>query len=236
MTCRKVASLIGIVRFVLAATAAVGCLVASTGAIAAPVTYTMFAVTDVSLGGRHFHKAQVYLKFVGNTDDILQLNPDVTADGVSGYKIVKGKASLLIINGKLRVKANFLPDQLLVSLDTTNGGGGFSSQLGAAHHLEPAYPLALDASTISSAPDLATPGAYSGHAWSCIGFPVDPDPPVGGSGQCSDPANFPLKTDRGDFFIYQPYLVLDPLDGKIHDDYSGTLNNGIFSVVVGARD
>ena len=49
MTCRKVASLIGIVRFVLAATAAVGCLLASTGALAAPVTYTMFAVTDVSL-------------------------------------------------------------------------------------------------------------------------------------------------------------------------------------------
>ena len=228
-------SLISTGRSLLAASAAAAtCLVANTGAIAAPVTYTIFAVTDVSLGGRQFHNAQVYLKFVGDTSDILQLNPNVTTDGVSGYKIVNGKASLLIISGRHRVKANFLSDQLLVSLDTTNGGGGFSSRFGADHHLEAAYPLALDASTIAGARDLVTPGAYSGHAWSCIGFPVDPT--VGGSGYCSDPANFPLKTDRGDFFIYQPYLVVDPLDDKIHNDYSGTLNNGIFSIVVDADD
>ena len=231
-------SLTSTLRSLLAASAVVGFLGVSTGATAAPVTYTIFAVTDVSLGGRHFHNAQVYLTFVGDTNDIRPFScfvnapcvaaptapgPDVLA---SGYQITKGKTSLLIISGRHHVRANFLPNQILVSLDTYNGGGGFGSLIGP-NGLEPAYPLAIDASSIDSAPDLVTPGAYSGNAWSCIGFP-----PSSNGGHCSDPAAYPLKTDRGDFFMSQPYLALK-LDGTIDDNFSGSLNSGIFSVVPG---
>ncbi|MCY0855012.1 hypothetical protein [Cupriavidus sp. D39] len=119
-----------------------------------------------------------------------------------------------------------MPNQLFVSSDTANGGGGFSSRIGADRHVAPAYPLAIDGASIWGNADLVTPGAYTGHAWSCIGFP-----PVFKTGHCTDPADFPLKTNRGDFFISQPYLRLKP-DGTIEGDYNGSLNNGIFSVVL----
>jgi hypothetical protein len=189
----------------------------------------MFAVTDVSLGGTYFHNARVYLKFVGDTSDIHPLEPAI--DGVSGYKIAKGEASLTIVSGRQRTEAKFISNQLIISLDTTNGGGGFSSMVGADHHFEPAYPLAIDGSSIDhQGSDLVTPRAYTGHAWSCIGFPSFS---IGG-GRCADPSPFPLKTDRGDFLIYQPYFSLNT-DGTLSGHYGASLNIGIFSVMRGRQ-
>src|ERR1700688_3196999 len=127
----------------LTAVAVVGCFAASTAALPSPITYTLFAITDVRLGNHHFHNAQLHLRFIGDTTDIQAFS--VTApDGNSGtgYEITKGEASLVIISGKKQVEAHFLPNQLFVSTDTQNGGDGFASLIGP-NHLEPAYPLAL---------------------------------------------------------------------------------------------
>ncbi|MCY0855025.1 hypothetical protein [Cupriavidus sp. D39] len=172
MMCQKIAGLVNLLRLLFSAVAVFACVGVSINAVAAPVTYTMFAVTDVSLDGHFYHNAQVHLKFVGDTIDIKKLDPPV--DGVTGYKITKGRSTLLIITGGRNIRAEFKPHQLLVSLDTSNGGGGFSSYVGADHHLEPAYPLAIDGTSINdanNARDLISPRAYTGHAWSCIGFP-----------------------------------------------------------------
>jgi hypothetical protein len=220
--------------------AAICAAVASASAGAAPVTYLMDAITDVSLGDDSYHMAQVRLKFVGDTQDAAYFNVTTTGHLFSnqaiGYLISKGRASLEIRADGRRVTAHFLPNQLFVSLDQYNGGVGFGAYVGADHHLEPAYPLAIDfccSGALFTAPDLATPTSYTGHAWSCIGFPVTTY--QGGTGYCTDPAGYPLKTDRGDFYIQQPYLSLNP-DGSIYDDYGGSVNNGIFSIVLGADE
>jgi hypothetical protein len=216
-------------KVLCAALGAAGC-VAGQGALAAPVTYTAFAVSDVSLGGRMFQDALVYMTFVGDTADVTPFS--VTApDGAqaSGWQITKGKAGVRIVANGRTVHATFLPNQIIVSYDFYNGGAGFGSFVGADHHLEPAYPLAMDGSSVFDAADIVTTSAWSGHAWSCIGFP-----PASGSGNgtCADPTAFPLQTDHGPFVIFQKYTSYDP-PGVIWDNYSGALNTGFFSILVG---
>ncbi|MFM0367161.1 hypothetical protein [Paraburkholderia sediminicola] len=229
---------VNLLRLFVSASALFGGLGVSADAAAAPVTYTIFAVTDVRLDGRFYHNAQVYLKFVGDTNDIQPFNcppnapcvagapPNGSALNAGGYRIVKGNASILIISGGDRVSAKFLPNQLRVTSDTVNGGAGFSSLV--RDHLEVAYPLALanDKSGFS-APDLVTPSTYPGHAWSCIGYA-----PPGLEQRCANPEDFPLKTDHGAFIIYQPYSRLNS-NGTIDAPYNGSINNGILSVVLG---
>jgi hypothetical protein len=226
---REVAVPDWIFRSVLTAVAVVGCLAASTAALPSPITYTLFAVTDVRLGNHHFRNAQVHLRFIGDTNDIRAFS--VTApDGnfATGYEITRGEASLVIISGKKQVKAHFLPNQLFVSTDTKNGGDGFGSLIGP-NHLEPAYPLALaDGGDVVN--DLVTPGSFHGHAWSCVGFP-----PSANGGHCTDPAALPLKTDQGDFFIEQPYNSFD-VHGNFINNFGGSANVGIFSIIAGAVD
>jgi hypothetical protein len=199
-------------------------LAAPSVAPAVPVLYTVFAITDVSLGGRQFHNAEVYLEFAGDTADVQPFQ--VMAN--NGYQITKGTARLKIVHHGEVVRAEFLPDQLVVAADNVGGGAGFSSLLGSDRHLEAAYPLAMDYGTVANySINLATTRSYSGKAWSCIGFPVK-----GHGGRCGDPRPFPLKTDHGDFFIFQPYSAFRS-DGTLVDDYLGSLNSGFFSVVVG---
>jgi hypothetical protein len=229
MSRHKTAGLTVALRSILVAGVLFGNSGITTDASASPVTYTIFAVTDVSLGGHFYHNAQVYFKFSGDTSDIQSFNVTSPDGGqASGSEITKGEASLLIMSGGHHIKAKFLPNQIMISLDGDNGGVGFGSLTGP-NGLEPAYPLAIVTYTPN---DLVTSAAYSGDAWSCIGFP--PDVSDGGTGYCSDPTAFPLKTDRGDFFIYQPYLFYE--DGSFEpvgtlDGYEGSINNGIFSVL-----
>jgi len=216
-----------LLKLSVSAVAAIGCLAASTMAAAAPITYSVFAVADVKLGNHRYHNAQVLLKFVGDTGDVAPL----PAGTVGGYWISKGAATLQITSANHRINATFAPDQIVVSLDLDNGGGGFSSYVGSPAQFAPAYPLALDGSSIFNSSDLVTPTSWTGHAWSCLGFPAGTSD--GGSGQCTDPAAYPLKTDHGDFFIDQPYLSL--VGGLIYDDYDGSLNSGIFTITLGTH-
>jgi hypothetical protein len=120
---------------------------ASASAVAAPVVYTAFVVTDVSLGGAFYHNAAVTFTLTADTRDITPFN--VTApDGISGSGILvdKGRATVRIETTHGTVRATFEPKQILVSLDSQNGGVGFSAYIGP-NGLEPAYPLGLDAGT-----------------------------------------------------------------------------------------
>ena len=221
-------------RTCLSTVAGIGCAVASVVAAASPVTYTAFAITDVSLGGNFYKGAQVSLKFVGDTGDVAALPAGAP---VQGFWISKGSASLEIVTTDgYRIRANFL-DQLTISVDQSNGGAGFGSNVGGSFN--PAYPLAIDGSNVGAFgggvvpyPDLVTPGSWVDHAWSCIGFPVSSG--NGGNGQCADPSAYPLSTDHGKFFIYQPYLGA-LVGGLITDDYDGSVNDGVFSIFPGAQ-
>ena len=201
---------------------------ASASAVAAPVVYTAFVVTDVSLGGAFYHNAAVTFTFTADTRDITSFN--VTApDGISGsgFLVDKGRATVRIETPHGTVRATFEPKQILVSLDSQNGGVGFSAYIGP-NGLEPAYPLGLDAGTAGTVTDLSSPTNVTGSAWSCIGFP----PQMGNHnhGDCFDPTPYPLKTDHGNFFIYSPYE--SPFSDGTLGFNGGTMNRAIFSVLL----
>jgi hypothetical protein len=198
----------------------------SASAVAAPVVYTALVVTDVRLGAQFYHNATVTFTFTADTRDITSFT--VTApDGGSGSGLLvdKGRATVRIETPHGSVRATFEPKQILVSLDSANGGVGFSSYI-APNRLEPAYPLGLDAGTVEMVTDLTSPTNVTGSAWSCIGFPPEIS---GNNGRCFDPTPYPLKTDHGNFFIYSPYE--SPFaDGTLGPN-GGTMNRAIFSVV-----
>lgn len=221
-------------KLIGAAVCAIAVLAAGTAA-AAPVTYTAFVVTDVSLNGQMYHNAAVYLTFEGDTGNVTS-SCFVVADCASTpptpdvYQNASGTAKVRIVSGGRTRHATFLPNQIVVTYDVHNGGAGFSAYVGTGsnRHLEPAYPLGIDGSTVLfNMPDLSTTGAWSGHAWSCIGFP-----PVEGSGTCADPSAYPLQTDHGPLVVFVPYVSYYPA-GVIWDDYKGSLNDGFFTTLVG---
>ena len=198
----------------------------SVAAVASPVVYTAFVVTDVSLGGQFYHNAGVTFTFTADTRNITPF--DVTApDGGSGsgFLVDKGRATVSIEIPGSSVRATFLPKQVFVALDIENGGVGFSAYIGP-NGLEPAYPLGLNAGTAWTVTDLISPRNVTGSAWSCIGYPPQLS---GDNGHCFDPTPYPLKTDHGDFIIYSPYE--SPfLDGSLGPN-GGTMNRAIFSVL-----
>lgn len=216
-----------------AAICAAGVFVAGSAA-AAPVTYTAFVVTNVSLNGHMYNNAAVYLTFTGDTTNMTEFC-FVAADCAENppfydvYQNANGTATVRIVTSGRTVHATFLSGQIVVSLDARNGGAGFSAYVGtgANRHLEPSNPLGIDGSTVLfNTPDLATTGAWSGHAWSCVGFP-----PVEGSGTCADPTEYPLQTDHGPFVIFMPYVSYSPA-GILWDDYRSSLNDGFFTTLV----
>jgi hypothetical protein len=199
------------------------------GAVPTPVTYSGYVYTDVSLGGQRHHNARVTITFKANTSDIHKFKVTPGGNEGSGFCIDQGTATVAIEAEDEAVQATFLAGQVFVSFDTYNGGIGFGSYIGPSG-LEPAYPLAYDDGTVERfTSDLSTPANMTGKAWSCIGYP-----PLFGSGFCTDPGGYPLKTNRGDFIMYMPYVKY-ALDGTISGDYSGTMNRGGFFVVTGSN-
>jgi hypothetical protein len=200
-----------------------------TSAAAAPVTYTGFTITDGKLGNWQFHNARVVLRFDGDTNDVQlvqfpdPLDPTATAQVAI---ISKGTASITVSTLRRSVRATFAPNQIFVSLDqgTPQNGpivGGRGVGFGAFFPsspggIEPSYPLGVEDGTIdwgdASTPsiglqvlpiDLTESVGYSGRAFVCIGFP-DKTCPAPTSAQA-------LHTDKGDLFLYQPYM--DTFDG-----------------------
>jgi hypothetical protein len=216
--------------------------------LAAPVTYTGFTITDGQLGSWKFHNARVYLTLHSDTSYVQQtqiagvnlayIGPFPPQQLCTGAATPIGTARVTIIAGEKRVEATFAPDQLFVSLDQINGGVGFGSC--GPNGFQPAYPLGISGGTIFGAvfapaynpsPELAALSldlkhdtAFSGHAWICVGFPTFGNP-------CSAPN--PLKTDKGDLLLSQPYQVQLP---GTPPSYGDPLSGGLFSVEVGERN
>jgi len=225
--------------FAAPASAGTPCTGGPATSVATPVTYTGRLVTDVSLDGRLYRDAEVTLKFRASTADVrtfsvtVPVDPGVSSNQGSGHCIDVGVASVQISTPQAAASATFAPGQILVTFDEYNSGIGFSSYTGP-HGFEPAYPLGLLDGTVYTTPirDLYTGQSVTGKAWSCIGYPPLATTNPYGS-RCGDPGAFPLKTDHGDFIIYQPFSNLNS-DGTLCCNYGGTLNRGVFTVRTGA--
>jgi hypothetical protein len=207
------------------------------GALAVPVTYTATVVTDVSLKGTMYRQAEVTFTFQGDTGDVATFTvPDPGCTGcvlADVAWITKGRAQVTITSGSRSIVAHFPPGEIFVSSDTYSGGIGFGSTVASGQ--EPAYPLAMtvgtardyaeyfDTLTGSDPAVLGTTANVSGNAFSCIGYPDSaPD--------CNDPTPYPLKTDKGNLIVFQPYI--DDSQGAEH----GSMNRAVFQIALGSTD
>jgi len=212
------------------------CALVSTLA-AAPMVYTGLVVTDVRVGTRLFHNASLTITFEGDTNDILQVPMPSTECGGIGFflYLTKGVARMQIeFQGRTRT-ARLQDGQVFVAVDECNGGIGFGSFVGP-NGLEPAYPLAFtmgtaEYSSITDSSPLTNILSISGSAWSCVGYPPGGagDLPGTADGNCTPPDSYPLKSDIGDIFIYQPYYeYVGPGFTDIASNHSGSTNRGVF--------
>ena len=200
------------------------------GKASKPVQYSAFVVTDVSLGGNYYHNAQVTFTFAGDAKNIYNYRLFLpNGNGGAGQCLDIGDASVSVVSHGKNLKARFEPGLVFVSVDTYNGGIGFSSYVNG---LSPVYPLGFlngDVWLVNAANklDLALTSSVSGRAWSCINYP-----PRHNSGDCVDPGTYPpLKTELGDFWIYQSYEIYDSSNlNRIRSNFEGSLNMGTFSV------
>jgi len=218
---------------------------------AEPITYSGFVLSDVKLNGHTYNGAQVYISFDADTSTALPFN-DSTG---YGYRNEVGTGRVKIVSGHHTISARFAPNQIYVFFDVANSSIGFGSNLSAGR----GYPLALTAleypgdpdgltenSTIGAVSDilrtrgaakskytpatatlttnLANETALSGPASSCVAF--DPKTSI-----CSYLTPIALKTDRGDFLLYEPYTVDDSANPAIAQPHS--VNWGIFWSAVG---
>jgi hypothetical protein len=203
---------------------------------AATLVYTGLVVTDVRVGTTLLHNASLKITFEGDPNNLLQVPIASTECNGPGFFLYlpTGVARMEIeFQGRTRT-ARLQDGQLFVSVDECNGGIGFGSFIGP-NGLEPVYPLALTMGTAEYAAILyGAPlgGALSvtGSAWSCIGYPPLQVGALPGTadGNCIPPDIYPLKSDIGDIFIYQPYY--EYAGGEIASNHSGSTNRGAFLV------
>jgi hypothetical protein len=209
------------------------------------ISYHGYVIADVTLGGEHYKGAQVYLTVDGNTATALPFN-----NGPTSYGFVNdtGNAHVTVISRAGRtVSAEFEPGQIYVYYDVGESAVGFGSLTGGK-----AYPLTFTAksndfydgsllvlfSTVDAvsqmlqapyrATNYSTPTAtlktdltnetvLSGEASSCVAF----DP---ATSYCSNLKPVSLKTNRGNFYLFEPYREDATGDGKI----VFSVNSGVF--------
>jgi hypothetical protein len=189
-------------------------------ASAKPISYNGYVIADVTLGELHFKGAQIYIS-VDSDSTTAEPFPDNPS---GGFINSAGETHIKIISGRRTISADFAPDQVYVYFDKTSGSVGFGSYAGGR-----GYPLSLTANadreglvenssvgavadimtmsadatnytdaTASLVTDLTNPTTLSGAASSCVEF--DPATSI-----CSNLNPVPLKTDKGDFYIFEPY-------------------------------
>lgn len=178
---------------------------------AAPITYTGFVITDGAIGGTPFHNARVILTFESDTSNV----QDTVIVGVHVFYNQTGTGRVSIVADNVLVIADFLPNQLFVSVDKDNGGIGFGS-FAPDGSVQPTYPLGVYGDMISAAlpigktfdpspelaglsPDLSHNVGIAGLGRTCSVGPVLPLHTV-----CPIPT-VPLQTSRGDLFLFEPY-------------------------------
>jgi hypothetical protein len=206
---------------------------------AAPTVYTGLVVTDVRVGNTVFHNASLKITFEGDTNDILQVPVPSTECGGLGYflYLTKGVARMQIESQGRTRTAKLKDGQVFVAVDECNGGIGFGSFIGP-NGLEPAYPLAFtmgsaEYTAVTYGSPLLDILSVSGSAWSCIGYPPGSAGTLPGTpdGNCIPPDSYPLMSDIGNIFIYQPYYeYVGQGFTDIASNHSGSTNRGVFLV------
>jgi len=174
------------------------------------IKYTAFTITDGQLGSWGFHNARVILSFVSDTDKV-QSNVPIPFTDVTANLNAVGTASITVVGDDKTVHATLDPNQIFISFDATNTGIGFGScspdclglrsvPLVLPSGFQPVYPLGVSAGSVSDT-DLMHDIGFSGRSWSCIDFAM---PDSATSNFCPF-ATVPLKTDKGDLFLYPMY-------------------------------
>lgn len=187
-----------------------------------PITYRGYTTADVTLGTRHFTGAQVYLSMDADAANAVPFS----AGGSHGFINPAGNAHVTVVANGHSFSADFAPGQVYAYFDVGTASVGFGSQAGGA-----GYPFALtgiqdddglvenssiaavadiinipgDAQLYSPATatlvtDLTNATVLSGGASSCAAADFDPL-----NSFCTDFTPKPLKTNRGDFTISEPY-------------------------------
>jgi hypothetical protein len=191
---------------------------------AKPITYRGYTDADVTLGNRHFKRAQVYLSVDADAADAVPFS----AGSSHGYMNPGGNAHVTVVAGGRRFSADFAPGQIYVYFDVGTASVGFGSTAGGR-----GYPLSItgitdddglvenssvaavadiintpgDAqlyspATATLATDLTNETVLSGGASSCAAADFDPL-----TSTCTDLTPKALRTNRGDFRISEPYTA-----------------------------
>jgi len=192
---------------------------------AVPITYSGFTITDGKLGSWTFHNANVVLTFKSDTDFVQQLPGSVA--GVNVAYVDKGIALVTIVAKGKTVQARLDQGQIFISFDQVNGGVGFgffTPGLQFPANLNPIYPLAMSDALPQAAvsngilPDTLLPDAgFAGRGRICLS--ANP------FASCASPT-LPIKTDKGDLYLFQPYTVdATPPQGSV---LGISLNAGFF--------
>lgn len=215
-----------------------------------PITYHGYTVSDVTLGGHAYKNAQVYFSVAADAAATVPFS-----NGTShGYMNSRGNAHVTVVSNGQSVSAEFNPGQIYVYWDVGNGGIGFGSVAG-----KNGYPLSINQSadfydlvgdssvgaiwdilqtpgdvqyytppTATLVTDLTNATTLSGAASACVDF--DPATTV-----CSDLTPIPLKTNRGNFTISEPYTA-DIASGSQYSTAGPySVNWGVFWSELGAK-
>nr|WP_294555715.1 hypothetical protein [uncultured Rhodopila sp.] len=181
------------------------------------ITYNLFLISDVALGGETFTNAKIHLSFRSRPSKVAPLS----GGGPNAYINEDGIARAIITSGDRTIGATFAPHQIYIYFDPSKQSVGFGSYTGGR-----AYPASLtqnpsfDAQLVGAVSDIVTTPAdaskytpetaslvtnlqnetvLASFAFSCTGF----DP---ATTACSNPESpAPLSTDKGAFRVYEPY-------------------------------
>jgi hypothetical protein len=208
----------------------------SNGSTAKRISYHGYVIADVTLGGEHYKGAQLYLTVDGSTANAVPFD-----NGPTSYGFINdtGNGHVTVISRSGRtMSADFERGQIYVYYDIGESAVGFGSVTGGK-----AYPLTFTAksndiyvgsdivsyttvdalsqmlqvayrtsfyspATATLATDLTNATVLSGEASSCVDF----DP---ATSYCSDFKPIGLKTNRGNFYLFEPYRDDAARDGTV---------------------
>ena len=189
------------------------------------ISYYGYLISDVTLGSNHYAGAQIYLSMDSVASKVVAFSSG------HGFRSDSGSAHVTIVSGQRVTLADFEPGQIYVYYDIDHAIVGFGSKAGNGSR-ESGYPLSITANqypqdssglvenslvgavsdltltpahasnytlaTSSLQTDLKNATVLNGGASSCQGF----DP---ATSTCSGLTPIPLRTNRGDFLLFEPY-------------------------------
>jgi hypothetical protein len=187
-----------------------------------PITYNVFLVSDVSIGGQFYYGAKIHLSFSSNTFSVRPLS----GAGPHAYVNEDGTARVVITKGSTTISAKFEPYQIYVFFDPSTSSVGFGSFSNSGGR---AYPVTLTQNSFNSAQlvgavsdiinssgvdavkytpktktlvtNLANETVLADFISSCPAPNFDP-----ATSFCLNmPTPTKLTTNKGDFYLYQPY-------------------------------